>query len=405
MNIVILTIILPYPLNSGGAQAQYNMIDRLRLNHRITLIFPQNRMNSLDAMKELQRRWPEVTFRPYKFFRQLLYLPYLKDKVERMFKIYCMSGNERFQVERLLRPYGYPMHRDFVKFVHKVLEEQKADVMQVEFFPYLHFVHKLPDTVKKVFVHHEIRYVRNRRLLSQLHLTASEKISEEQVKRQELADLDCFDRIVTLTEVDKKILSDAGVKKPIFVSPAAINAPLKEYKGWNGKITFLGGFGHTPNQEGMEWFLDNVVPLIKWEQWPQAEIQIVGGGWPKQYEQRAKSVKVTCCGFVEDLAQVAEGSIMIVPILSGSGMRMKILEAAAMGLPMLTTTVGVEGLDFVNGESCMVADSPALYAESLVRLMQSEEERRKLTTAARNLFIEKYSVEALARLRDEVYRF
>ena len=405
MNIVILTIILPYPLNSGGAQAQYNMIDRLRLNHRITLIFPQNGMNSLDAMKELQRRWPEVTFRPYKFFRQLLYLPYLKDKVERMFKIYCMSGNERFQVERLLRPYGYPMHWDFVKFVHKVLEEQKADVMQVEFFPYLHFVHKLPDTVKKVFVHHEIRYVRNRRLLSQLHLTASEKISEEQVKRQELADLDCFDRIVTLTEVDKKILSDAGVKKPIFVSPAAINAPLKEYKGWNGKITFLGGFGHTPNQEGMEWFLDNVVPLIKWEQWPQAEIQIVGGGWPKQYEQRAKSVKVTCCGFVEDLAQVAEGSIMIVPILSGSGMRMKILEAAAMGLPMLTTTVGVEGLDFVNGESCMVADSPALYAESLVRLMQSEEERRKLTTAARNLFIEKYSVEALARLRDEVYRF
>ena len=72
MNIVILTALFPYPLTSGGAQAQYNMIDKLRYNHKITIIFPERKANSLSAMKELQSKWPEVTFYPYKYWRQLL---------------------------------------------------------------------------------------------------------------------------------------------------------------------------------------------------------------------------------------------------------------------------------------------------------------------------------------------
>jgi glycosyltransferase involved in cell wall biosynthesis len=94
---------------------------------------------------------------------------------------------------------------------------------------------------------------------------------------------------------------------------------------------------------------------------------------------------------------------MIVPILSGSGMRMKILEAAAMSLPMVTTTVGVEGLDFVDGESCIVADTPEGYAKAIIRLSEDHDFRRMLGENANKVFEQKYSVSKLVENRDRIY--
>ena len=76
MNITIITILLPYPLDSGGTQAQYNMIDSIRHEHHISLVFPENGHNSPEALKQLKALWPEVNFYSYSYFRQLCYLPY-----------------------------------------------------------------------------------------------------------------------------------------------------------------------------------------------------------------------------------------------------------------------------------------------------------------------------------------
>lgn len=403
MNIVILTIILPYPLDSGGAQAQYNMIDCLRHRHNITLVFPENGMNSMGAMEELKRRWPEVDFRPYRFMRQLMNPSFLLSKIKRAVKKKFFQGSDRFMVEWMLTPYGYPVDNRFARFMKNVITEKQADVVQVEFYPYLNFVHKLPKNVRKVFVHHEIRYIRNRRLLAGVDLLPREVEYMERITRQEIDDLNCYDEVVTLTDVDRKELQSSGVKVPITVSPASVNACLMDYNGWNGKITFLGGYGHTPNQEGMDWFINKVIPLIDWKQYPGASVQIVGGGWPASYNNDNGPVKVECKGFVKDLADVSFGSIMIVPILSGSGMRMKILEAAAMGLPMLTTTVGVEGLDFGNGKSCLIADTPQDFATALCQIMDSEQLRKDMTDSARAVYINKYSIMATSKIRNTVY--
>ena len=404
MNIVILTIILPYPLDSGGAQAQYNMIDSLRHKHNITLIFPENGMNSLSAVKELQRRWPEVNFRPYRFLSQLMNPGFLFSKIKRAVKKTFFKGSDRFMVEWMLMPYGYPVDDRFARFVKNVIKERKADVVQVEFYPYLNFVHQLPCGVRKVFIHHEIRYIRNRRLLADIKMLPREIEYMERLYHQEIADLNCYDAVVTLTAVDSKELQSAGVTVPIIVSPASVNAQLMDYSGWNGKITFLGGYGHTPNKEGVDWFVNRVLPLVDWGKYPGASVQIVGGGWPQSYNNDAAPVKVECKGFVKDLTSVAKGSIMIVPILSGSGMRMKILEAAAMGLPIITTSVGVEGLDFENEKSCIIADVPQEFAAALGRIMSSEELRKELATNARAVYENKYSVEATSVVRDKVYQ-
>lgn len=403
MNIVILTIILPYPLDSGGAQAQYNMIDSLRHRHNITVVFPENEMNSMSAMRELQKRWPEVDFRPYRYITQLMNPEFLLSKVKRAVKKTLLKGNDRFMVEWMLKPYGYSVDDKFARFIKQVIDEKQADLVQVEFYPYLNFVHKLPDNISKVFIHHEIRYIRNRRLLANIELLPSEIEYQEKMYKQEIEDLNCYDIVVTLTDVDRRELESAGVKTPIMVSPASVNATIHDYEGWNGKITFLGGYGHTPNKEGVEWFLKEVAPLIEWNKLGVKSFDIIGGGWPADIETLTECVKVNSLGFVENLVDAVKGSIMIVPILSGSGMRMKILEAAAMGVPMVTTSVGVEGLDFRDQISCLIADSPELFAKGLVELMECDAKRKELTSNAKQVYDKLYSIAATSALRDSVY--
>jgi hypothetical protein len=193
-----------------------------------------------------------------------------------------------------------------------------------------------------VFVQHEIRYVRNRRLLASIKLTPKEEALFEQVTQDDIDDLNTYDQIISLTETDKEVMLLDGVVTPIAVSPAAVNTKVLPYQEWKGTVTFVGGYSHIPNQEGMAWFIKEVLPLVKVDE--LKAINVVGSGWPQHYQQIHP--KLHFMGFVDDMQAVLQGSIVMVPILTGSGMRMKILDAAATCTPIVTTTVGVEGLNF-----------------------------------------------------------
>lgn len=395
MNITIITNVFPYPLKSGGAQAQFNMIDVLRKKHNISIVFTEDGSNRISAMHSLQELWPEVKFFPFRYVRQMLYWPFLRDKAVRAFKLKFMHGNPRFQVERALKPYGVYFSGDYRRFINNVIRETKADMVQVEFFPCLGAVECLPRDVKKIFIHHEIRFVRNRRLLGNIEMTEREKALEAEVKATEIRRLNMYDAIVVLTGTDRGILERNGVEVPVLVSPAAVNAKKLPYKEWTGDILFIGGYGHIPNKEGIDWFISQVSGKLNFE----LPLKIVGSGWPSSYDKG----NVKLMGFVERLDDVAPGTIMIVPILTGSGMRMKILEAAAMNVPFITTSVGVEGLDFKDGESCLVADTPEDFASALTRLVEDSSLRKKLAEGASKVFEDKYSVSALSGRRDDIY--
>ena len=403
MNIVIITILLPYPLTSGGAQAQFTLIDQLRKRHHISIIFPQNGDNTLYAMRSLQRMWPDVNFYPYLYAFQLLQPSFFLSKIRRAYQLKYHALDRQFMVERLLLPYGYPTSEHFYKFIHKVISDEHADIVQTEFYPFLRLIHHLPDSVRRVFVHHEIRYIRNRRLLSPIRLEPKEEQWLEELKEEEVRDLNRYDDIIALTAVDKSILLQMGVVKPIHVSPATVTASSLDYTPWNGKLVFVGGRSHTPNQEGIDWLFREVLPLIDWSLWPQVELDIIGIGWSTEYESKIPHLKVRCLGFVESLKEVAYGAVMLVPILSGSGMRMKLVEAAAMSMPIITTSVGAEGLRLQHGESAMLANSALDWKDSLIAMMSSSSLRKQLAMNAHQLYLKYYSPEALALLREQVY--
>ena len=106
---------------------------------------------------------------------------------------------------------------------------------------------------------------------------------------------------------------------------------------------------------------------------------------------------------MDDLAPHAVGCIMIVPLLTGSGMRMKILDAAALSLPLVSTSVGAEGLDFQNGESCLIGDSPEEFASQLQRMLTDEELRESMARKAHDVYLKQYTSSALVEKRRLIY--
>ena len=395
MNIIIITCVLPWRLNSGGAQAQFNMIDHLRKKHNITIIFPEDSQNKMVYAKELQQIWPDVKLRPYRIWKQMLYPRFLKDKAERALKLAFTPESERFKVQRALKHYGIYPSNGFMHFVNNIIKEEHADIVQVEFYPCLWLIRGLPDNVRKIFIHHELRYIKNERTIMAYHPTEKELKWMYELKQEELDDLNRYDTVVTLTQQDKDYLQRDGVCKPIYVSPAAINTEISPFCPWNHRLAFVGSFLHQPNVEGIDWYMNEVLPLLQ----KAPLLEIIGKGWPTKY----KTKDINTLGFVDDLHEVTSGSIMIVPILSGSGMRMKILEAAAMSMPIITTTVGVEGLNFKHGDSCIIADSPHEFASAIKQLSENEDICRKLGEQANKVFRENYSKDILAEVRNKVY--
>lgn len=134
--------------------------------------------------------------------------------MERAIKLKVKAADERFQVERALKPYGYNLSKRFLSFINKILHKHHTDLIQVDFYPYLSMVNYLPKDIKRIFVQHEIRYVRNQRLLAPLHLTDSEQVYFEHIKQMEIDDLNKYDHVITLTQTDKDRMQADGVKAP-----------------------------------------------------------------------------------------------------------------------------------------------------------------------------------------------
>jgi len=406
MKVIIASIVLPYPLTSGGAQGVFNMIEELRNDNEITLIFPENSDNTRTAMRELQQLWPDVELRPYPYRRQLTHFRFIFDKARRAFNLKFRASNRRFQVDRILQHYGYYMSNDFKRFLKKIIDERNPDLFQVEFYQYLKIADILPKGLKKIFIHHELRFVRNDRFLQPYSLSRKESRLQQFIKMEEIRDCNKYDAVVTVTDVDHEQLENVGVSVPLYTSTLAINTPTLNYSKWNRRIVFVGGTSHTPNLEGMEWFLNKVALRINWKKGGLARsLDIVGKGWEEKWVNQVNlsNIKINLLGFVERLDMVANNSIMIVPILSGSGMRMKILEAAALGAPIITTSVGVEGIELPDGEACLIADTPAKFADALFKVMRDDKLRQKLTSNARKIFDEKYSRKVLAQRRQKIW--
>jgi len=171
------------------------------------------------------------------------------------------------------------------------------------------------------------------------------------------------------------------------------------------RILWMGGFWWWPNAEGMEWFIQDVLPHIRDALWSDASVLHIVGGNPTPAIQAAHDGKnIYVHGFVKDLAPLlAQTDFMIVPLLSGGGVRVKIIEAMSRGLPVLSTSKGCEGLEAVHGESIWIADGAEEFGEALLTLARDGTLREKLSDGALRYIEEFHDHEKAVALKRSIY--
>lgn len=386
--LLIVSTFNPFPLREGGQIAQYFFLGPLSEYYDATLLACAKTEASLQALESLKERIPKLQIviqcgfvankRKAKFrllSRLFNYFRYLFRKFKGRGQVLL---NSRLKVDRLVFETGKP---EFVRFVAKHLEAKKYDVVQIDFFNGLSLLPLLPAEVRKVFVHHELYF---KRLMAdtgiddgmRTYLVSCAGLFEKAFLR--LADV-----VVVFNEEDKQLLADHC--RSVEISPYGIprdlifrHAPSTEFF----RFIFLGGETHGPNREGLLWFLDTIyVPNYSSIQWPV----YVFGSWSETVRVRYRQFsKIIFMGFVADLAPYFDNSVMLSPILSGSGIRTKILQALANFLPVMSTHFGAEGLSnssdrhilfFENGDQFLDHYSSISHDHSVLGCVAMEGDR------------------------------
>ena len=166
----------------------------------------------------------------------------------------------------------------------------------------------------------------------------------------------------------------AGIDTSLYDFRAAGREPFT--------LLFLGSFRHLPNVEALDWFVRRVLPKIRVAE-PRARLIVIGSDPPPRHSL-PEAEAIDLIGFVEDVREpLSRYAVFVCPILSGSGVRVKLLEAFAAGIPVVSTRLGAEGLTADDGDVCALADDPAGFAERVVRLLQQPAKAAELANRAR----------------------
>jgi glycosyltransferase involved in cell wall biosynthesis len=169
-------------------------------------------------------------------------------------------------------------------------------------------------------------------------------------------------------------------------------------------MLFLGGFRHLPNQEGIDWFVGRVLPLIHAHA-PEARLILVGSDPPPRHSFPYFSDAIELRGFVEDVLEPLQRyTLFVCPILSGSGMRVKLLEAFSSGIPVVSTRLGAEGLAASDGEVCALADDPAAFARKVIDLLRDPAGAQTMAQRARSFVEQNHDMRVLTARLENSYR-
>lgn len=219
-----------------------------------------------------------------------------------------------------------------------------------------------------------------------------EHFETEHVKR--------FDGVATITDFDRKIFEQVGCSVPMQVLPAAVN--LAKYKPEPKKtemnsLFFLGSLDWLPNREGLEWFLENFYEDIT-DGELKCKLYVAGHDVPEEFDRYENNREIFIVGEVDNALEfINNKSIMVVPLLSGGGMRIKIIEGMAMGKCIISTSIGAEGIHYEEGKHLFIANTKDEFYEAIKRCLNDEKLCKKVGENARMLVQEQHDYRILAK--------
>lgn len=218
------------------------------------------------------------------------------------------------------------------------------------------------------------------------------------LRKYEVRHLDTPDAMVPISEADAADFRTLGCTRPMHVVPCGVVLPeLPPDKPEPLTVGFIGSLDFRPNQRAVEWILDELWPRVT-SQIPTARLTIAGSSPPEWLLRRAPAGSVEIHADVDDArAFMGRMAIMIAPLFSGGGMRIKVLEAMALGKAVVATTLGAGGIEVHDDQDILIANNAPAFADAVVRLLREPDTARRIGEAARATTAARYNGEMLAR--------
>jgi polysaccharide biosynthesis protein PslH len=408
MRILFITEKFPYPLDSGGNIRTFNIIKGLSQAHEITLLssyFGELNQEYMSRLKTICRETICIPVRSenrislsLKILKSLLcsspivverhYSPEVRKQIQNLFGNGASRGggaksswSGRYDVVHFNHLDATCYLPWIPKDIVKVLDEHNIVINQIKTT-----LGSEQNGFKRLYMSYELNKT----------LAYESKISQEMHR--------CF----VCSEVDKSYLMQIagkarvmtipnGVDVDYFSAPIARNA-ADDNNSKNNRMAFVGSLDYKPCDIGVRFFCKEIFPRIQSEV-PDAEFVAIGRNPSRELQDLAKTTKnIHLTGWVSDVRPHVKGSkLFVVPLLSGSGTRLKILDAMAMGIPVLSTSIGAEGLEIRNNHDIVLRDTAEEFASSAVQLLRDGERRQLIASAGNRLVRKMYSWETIRK--------
>ncbi|MBJ6751584.1 glycosyltransferase family 4 protein [Geomonas anaerohicana] len=388
MKILIIAPFLPYPLDQGGKIRVFNIIKNLIARHSVTLAVTVDDRRAVE-LGPLQHMCSEVL----------------------LFERPAQLWPDRARFFTSTAPYNVIRYRcaEMRNALRQLHQNKRFDVVQIEFAMMWPYADLFPDT-PVVLDAHNIEHD-NVRQIGQSAKTLPWKILYEIERRrlqavEEQAWRECQLCFAVSDQEREKIAASVGRGDKVITAPNGVDPERFKFRKRlkSGKrILFLGGMDYAPNLDAARYFLAEVLPLIRAED-SEVSVMLVGRELSR-LGPLAELPGVQCHESVpEVLPWFYEADLLAVSLRQGAGTRIKVLEAMAAGLPVVSTTKGCEGISARNGQELLVADTPMALAKAMVEVIRSPDVAQTLAQKAHQMVINGYTWESATRKMEEAYR-
>lgn len=384
MRILFLTETVPYPLDSGGRIKTYHTLRMLAAAHEV-------RVHAF--IREAGQRAHQAPLEALGVSVALHLVPRSLWR-EGWYALRSVAG----------APYSVGRHfvRGVLSEIQAVARDWPPDLVYCDHLSMAEYARPLG--VPIVYDAHNVEHAILRRFAAtrgHVLTRAAGALEWRRVRAYEREVCRASRLVLVVSDVDRRELAAlAGASVAFATVPIAVDgaagAPLHELTSDAG-VLFLGGLHWPPNADGLATFVRDIWPLVRAAR-PEATLTSVGRDDHPVAEICRRAPGVTLTGWVPDIDPfVRQSRVLVVPLRAGSGMRVKILEAMARGVPVVSTSVGCEGIEIEPGRHLLVEDDPARFAAAVVRVLSDGALARSLAQESRALVMQRYDTAAVAR--------